>query len=216
VREWGKGYGYEFSHEGKAGDSGADGGDPVTDENKDLPVTYISWRDIVVWCNAYSEMTGKEAVYYDSTGTILLRKANQKDAMDAFIVDKAQQLDRNGYRLPTEKEWEYAARGGVPSNDAESAWAYKWAGTGTEGELGKFAWYDGAGMHSVREKKANSAGLYDMSGNVYEWCFSPMMGVVARGGMGYDDAVFCTVGQRVGYVDPGIMLYGIGFRLVCR
>jgi len=70
-----------------------------------------------------------------------------------------------GWRLPTEAEWEYAARSGGKSE--------KWAGTSDLGRLFEYAWYSensGASTHAVGERKPNGLGLYDMSGNVREWC----------------------------------------------
>ncbi len=69
------------------------------------------------------------------------------------------------YRLPTEAEWEYAARSGGKEE--------KWAGTNDEASLGEFAWYDKNSdtvMHPVGQKKPNGLGLHDMTGNVLEWC----------------------------------------------
>jgi formylglycine-generating enzyme required for sulfatase activity len=218
VKKWGEGYGYKFVNEGKAGSSGSSGVEPIPAEDKDQPVTMVSWRDMVVWCNAYSEMTGKEAVYYDETGAILLRDATAGTPA-GDTVDGATQQDRNGYRLPKEKEWEYAARGGVPSSS--EPWIYKYAGTDAYTELVNFAWYNdnsGNTTHLVRQKLANSAGLYDMNGNVWEWCFDKIEGSsfhVMRGGCWDSDVPDCPVARRRGNL-PDSKYSNLGFRLVCR
>ena len=128
------------------------------------------------------------------------------------------------FRLPTEAEWEYAARGGNRSK------GYKYAGSDNLDEVG---WYDensGFHTHPVGEKKANELGLYDMSGNVFEWCqdwygdYSSEAQTnptglqsgrirVLRGGGGWNFAGYCRVSGRRSIV-PGFRNVDCGLRLV--
>jgi formylglycine-generating enzyme required for sulfatase activity/energy-coupling factor transporter ATP-binding protein EcfA2 len=129
------------------------------------------------------------------------------------------------YRLPTEAEWEYAARSGGKEDI--------WAGTSKETELGEYAWYEknsGGKAHPVGMKKPNSLGLYDMSGNVWQWCsdwyadyqdvgvvrdpVGPDSGSsrVIRGGSWYDSAGHCRSAYRVRSTPDYRDVY-LGFRL---
>jgi formylglycine-generating enzyme required for sulfatase activity len=261
VRDWAVTKGYTIASEGKEGypftgdtnaGKGTDSAEWSAAQKKIRPVTNINWRDAIVWCNAYSEMDGKEPVYYTdaSYGTVL--KVSTTDGGTATTADTAvMKPGANGYRLPTEAEWEYAARGGNQSNT--TVWAYTYAGTSSEGtstgELGDYAWYTANsngltnshkdyGTHPVGTKYANGANLYDMSGNVWEWCWdwhtSPVDttavtnpvwsgdpagaasgGIrVIRGGSWDYDASACAVAYR-NITYPDDRFDSLGFRVVC-
>ncbi|MBR2451262.1 MAG: SUMF1/EgtB/PvdO family nonheme iron enzyme [Paludibacteraceae bacterium] len=139
------------------------------------------------------------------------------------FITKLNQLTGKNFRLPTEAEWEYAARGGNKSK------GYKYAGSNT---LSDVAWYgdnSSSKTHPVQQKQANELGLYDMSGNVYEWCqdwfggysssaqtnpTGPVSGSsrVNRGGSWTYSARFCRVSFRFNNT-PTNFNSGLGLRL---
>ena len=175
------------------------------------PAYCVNWYDALVYCNKRSIAEGLTPCYTisDSTdpddwGTI---PTSGDSTWDSVTCD----FTANGYRLPTEQEWEYAARGG----NGLTGYQYEYAGSNTIGDV---AWYNdnsGRKTYEVKSKKANGLGLYDMSGNVWEWCWdTDDSGYRFRRGGGWDNSVgYCTVSYRINnYASDRYPYYG--FRVV--
>jgi len=163
--------------------------------NDRRPVEQVSWFDAIEFCNRLSKLE-ELPPYYKVVGT------------DVTI------LGGLGYRLPTEAEWEYACRAG-----SEGAYCFG----DDEKQLKQYAWFyenSGGTTHRVGEKQPNDWGLYDMHGNVWEWCWdwyfegggSDGSFRVLRGGSWWSLAWPCRSAVR-GWYDPEYRGSDLGFRL---
>ncbi|RCG28991.1 formylglycine-generating enzyme family protein [Sphaerisporangium album] len=166
---------------------------PASPAGPRTPVTDVSWKEAVRFCNLLSQRTGLDSCY--SPG-------DDPDGQDVVCDWGA-----GGYRLPSEAEWEYACRAGT------SGVRY--------GELDEIAWYrenSGGEVHDVATKAPNAWGLYDMIGNVWEWCwdlydpgvYGPYR--VFRGGSGHDLPRGCRASCRR-KSHPTFHIDDLGFRL---
>jgi formylglycine-generating enzyme required for sulfatase activity len=197
------------------------------------PVYYVSWYDALVFCNKLSMVEDLSPAYRISGSTNPVDWGTVPTSSNATWNAVEIVTGSNGYRLPTEAQWEYAAKGGngSPGN-------YTYAGSNTIDDV---AWYwnnipsqtsgnSGYGTQPVGTKQPNGLGLYDMSGNVWEWCWdwygsyssgaqtdptgaaSGSLRVLRGGSWHISASIARSVGRGSDYPIYGV--YSLGFRLV--
>lgn len=172
------------------------------EDNANYPITQISWYGAIYFCNALSMISGKTPVYSVNGITDVLKwKTTNKGSIKGTIT---QDLSADGYRLPTVSEWKYAAKGGQK---------FKYSGSDILNEVAWYADNSQGTVHPVAQKKPNGYGLYDMSGNVNEWCWDSEKDehYILGGAYIFPDHL-CEIDKR---------MYGrgndksFGFRIVC-
>lgn len=184
---------------------------PVGEDSKRIPVEFVTWYDAVMFCNKLSEKEGLKPAY--SIVDIQTEKDRYADISYIKYASVKWDESANGYRLPTMEEWGYA----VNEDKAYFEDSFRYSGSNNLDEVG---WYDGNSAdktHEVAIKKPNVYGIFDMNGNVDEWCWDFYNGGrrYVRGGSYKDSEGGPYWMSDMCYGDINKRAYSTGFRL-CR
>ena len=225
---------YTFENEGRQGGDEYNPGDPEYGPvgNNLHPVTQVSWRDVIIWCNAFSEKMGRTPIYVangtnSTTEDEVLRSSVTDDYDGANVEDVRKILDTNGFRLPSIMEWEYAARyrGNDDTNATREDTDYEFYFTKGNSASGAtstsydsttaVALYNFIQTNPVKQRIANTLNLYDMSGNVDEWCddIDGTSSFYIGGNWNSPDLTELRIGYNTKTKDFGVLDNFTGFRL---
>lgn len=177
-------------------------------EEKNLPVEKVSWYDAVYFCNKLSAKCGLTPVYAVDGETDVGKWGYAPHKEKEIKGTVSQNENADGYRLPTVEEWQYAAKGGQE---------FKCSGSDKLDEVGWYSENSGRKTHPVAQKKPNDYGLYDMSGNVWEWCWDSKPNISEYrcncGGSWCSNAYGCEVDYKY-WLNANITSNNLGFRIV--